>query len=347
MILPHTHTAALLLMFFSLFCWGSWANTLKRAGKWRFELYYFDFAIGLAVVALILAFTFGSLGYDGFSLLDDLMSAGKRQWVYGFAGGVIFNLGNLALVAAISVVGMAVAFPMAFACAIIVGALLGYAVQPFAHPALLVLGCAILVLSILVNSAVYRNLQVQRHEALARSGKAKSTRRPSSIKGVLLSLASGLMLALFAPVVELGRNGEIPMGPYSIALLFAAGAFFSTFIFNLFFMNLPVDGEPLELAEYFQGRPTEHLLGMFGGALWICGMVASYAAMSAPDGHQIGAAAGYAVLQGSAVISALWGIFAWKEFAGADSRIKAFAVLTLVLFGCGLGLVSLAPIYVR
>ena len=78
MILPHTYIATLLVLFFSMLCWGSWANTQKMSGKWRFELFYFDYAFGVLLTAVICAFTLGSLGYDGFSFLDDLMNAGKR-----------------------------------------------------------------------------------------------------------------------------------------------------------------------------------------------------------------------------------------------------------------------------
>src|SRR3954453_22129268 len=95
MILPQSYNAVLLLMILSLLCLGSWASTYKFAGKWRFELFYFDFAIGLGIAALIYAFTVGNLGFDGFSLLDDLQKAGKRQWVYGVLAGLIFNLGNM------------------------------------------------------------------------------------------------------------------------------------------------------------------------------------------------------------------------------------------------------------
>jgi len=35
--------------------------------------------------------TVGNVGYDGFSFVDDLMHAGKRQWLFGLMGGVLFN----------------------------------------------------------------------------------------------------------------------------------------------------------------------------------------------------------------------------------------------------------------
>src|ERR1051326_2359406 len=101
MTLPHTYLAALLLTLLSMVCWGSWANTYKLAGKWRFELFYFDYAAGVLLGATILALTFGSFGEDGFSFVDNMALSSKRFWIYGFTGGVVFNLANMLLVAAI------------------------------------------------------------------------------------------------------------------------------------------------------------------------------------------------------------------------------------------------------
>src|ERR1019366_4863200 len=181
MILPQTHAAVLFLMILSLFCWGSWANTYKLAGKWRYELYYFDFAAGGAVAAFLYAFTVGNLGYDGFSFLDDLMHAGKRQWLYGFMAGVILNLANMILMSAISVAGMATAFPVGIGVATIVGTTLAYAAGRTGSPALLFAGCALIAVAVVAAALAYRFHAILRHEELARAGKAASTRRPSSI----------------------------------------------------------------------------------------------------------------------------------------------------------------------
>ena len=156
MILPQTYAAALFLMILSMLCWGSWANTYKLAGKYRFELFYFDYAFGLLAAAVVLALTAGSLGYDGFTFMDDLMHSGKRQWFYGFVAGVIFNLANMLLVAAISVAGMAVAFPVGIGLALIVGVCLNYLIKPAGDPALLFAGCGLIVVAIILDATAYR-----------------------------------------------------------------------------------------------------------------------------------------------------------------------------------------------
>ena len=111
MLTPTTYAAALILSILSMICWGSWANTFKLTKKWRFELFYFDYAFGVLAAALIAAFTFGSMGNE-LSFTDNLLITGKRQMAMGMAAGGIFNLANMLLVAAISISGLAVAFPV-------------------------------------------------------------------------------------------------------------------------------------------------------------------------------------------------------------------------------------------
>ena len=362
MILPHTYPAILALMILSMLCWGSWANTCKLTGKWRFELFYFDFALGVMLAALVFAYTVGSLGInlpsgpDGFSFWDDLMHAGKRQWMFGFMGGVVFNLGNMLLVAAISVAGLAVAFPIGMGVALVVGVCLSYLTKPTGQPAFLFGGCALIVGAIVVDAVACRALSLLRHEEAARAGMTRSTRRGAPIKGIVLALVSGLLLGTFSPLVEKGQASEVGLGPYAICVVFAGGVFFSAFAFNIFFMNLPVEGEPVVFFDYFKSRPGQHLLGILGGVIWCVGAAAALVSASANEEMSVGAAGvalpapvgpavTYALGQGAALISALWGILLWKEFKGADPKVRSLTALMFVLFAAGLALVSMAPLY--
>ena len=234
MILPHTYAAALALMFLSMLCWGSWANTYK-ASKWRFELYYFDFSLGLLVFALVLAFTAGSLGFDGFTFIDDMFHSGKRQWLYGFAAGAIFNLANMLLIGAIAIAGMAVAFPIAIGLALIIGVVSNYALKPLGNPTMIFGGCTLVLAAILVSAAAHKSISDIRHEAEAKAGRAKSTRRPTAVKGVIVALVSGVLMGLFYPIVQKGTEGDVGLGPYSIATVFAVAYSFlrSYSIFSL------------------------------------------------------------------------------------------------------------------
>ncbi len=355
MILPHSHTLILALVAAAALCWGSWANAYKL-GRWRFEVFYFDFAIGALLAALIYAFTVGSLGFDGFTLLDDLLHAGKRQWAYGFGAGVIFNLGNMLMMAAISIAGMAIAFPAALGIAFAAGACLNHLVNPSVDPAFLSVGCALVLAAVAADAFAYRTLATIRHEERAKAGKA-STRRPGAGKVVVVALAAGLLMGLCLPVLEKAKEGELGLGPYAVAVVLAAGLFFSTFIFNLFFMNIPVEGEPVEMLEYLKATLRQHAFGVGGGAVWGTGAVACLVAASATrempsavaaaTSVSLGPAAIYAATLGAAIVAALWGAAAWKDFRAADSRVKFLAALMFALLAGGLGVIAMAPAYAR
>jgi glucose uptake protein len=242
---------------------------------------------------------------------------------------------------------MAVAFPVGVGVAIIVGTILAYAVRSAENPGLLLAGCVLIAAAIVAAASAYRYYAVLRHEALARAGKAASTRRPSSIKGIVLALVSGLLMGSFVPLVDNARASDIGLGPYAVTAVFSIGVFVSTFVFNVFLMNLPVEGEPLEVLDIFKSTPKQHLLGLAGGALWCTGMVASLAAESAAAETHVGAVAAYFLAQGFALIAALWGILLWKEFKGADLRVKTLAIFMFLLFAGGLLVISQASLYVR
>jgi len=292
-----------------------------RAGRWRFELFYFDFALGAMAMALVCGLTFGNLGFDGFSLMDDFIRAGKRQWLYGFLAGVLFNLGNMLLVAAISITGLAVAFPLAAGFTLVI-----LAVSPgkTANWPLAIAGCVLVVAAMVVDWAAYSRFT-----------------KKGWIKPLLLCSASGLVTAAFFPMVDWARTGEVGLGPYALAVLVSAGMLFSTFVYNLFFMNLPVEGEPLELPEYFKNGLAVHRAGLLGGAVWCAGTVASFVVAGSPIESQPASAPSYAMAQGGPLIAALWGLLVWKEFAGAGP-VKARMWLALLLFAGGLAVLSVA-----
>jgi len=344
MILPQTYTAVLMLMVFSLLCWGSWANTFKLAGKYRFEMYYVDFAVGCMVLALICAFTLGNLGFDGFSFLDDLEHAGKRQWLYAFVAGGIFNFANMLLVAAISVSGLAVAFPAGIGVAIIMGSLLSYLLRPSGNLALVLGGCLLIAAAVIVAAIAYNILGVIRHEELARAGTAKSTRRPTTVKGVILAGVGGLLMGSYFPLIQRATEPEIGLGPYALTAVFALGILASTVVLSIFFMNLPVEGEPLDLTEYFRARPARHLMGLLGGAIWCAGTLASFAAVNPGTEIHLSPVSYYLLENAFPLVAALWGLLAWKEFQRSDMRVKLLGVTMLILFAGGLALISVAPI---
>ena len=337
MILPSSYGAALLLTVLAMLCWGSWANTFKLSGKWRFELFYFDYSLGVLMAAVVAALSFGSLGGE-LSFRDNMDMAGKTQMAYAFAGGVIFNLANMLLVAAISLAGMAVAFPVAIGLALVIGVGWNYFLNPQGNPFFLAGGVALVMAAIVMDALAY-----SAHSAEQRTGKA---RKGVGARSLLLCLVSGLLMGSFYPLVALSMQGDIVgLIPYSAAVVFAIGVFLSTFVFNLYFMNLPVEGQPIRLGAYFLGTRRQHLLGIAGGMIWSIGAVANFVASSAPKAVHVGPAISYAIGQGATMVSALWGLLVWKEFAGASGKVRRRLALMLICFVLGLALISLAPLF--
>ena len=344
MTLPQTYVATLVLMILGALCWGSWANTFKLAGNWRFELYYLDFSLGVILTAAAAAFTFGTMGSDGFQFLDDLLQTGKRNIFFGGIGGVVFNLANMLLLAAISVAGLAVGFTVGLGTALVVGLLWSYFIKPQGDAVLLFVGAAIVAVAIVIAAAAYWSHAAAGLEIEARAGMLKTSSPRVSPKGIVLSLLSGLFMGSFLPLVDLSRTYGATLGPYALGFVFAAGVLLSTFVFSLFFMNLPVEGEPVEMRDYIRrGNLNLHLLGIAGGLVWCLGAVVNFVAAAVVEPQaRVGAAATHSIGQGAAVLGTLWGLFVWKEFAGADFRVKSLLSIMLALFICGLGMISIA-----
>jgi glucose uptake protein len=222
--------------------------------------------------------------------------------------------------------------------ALVIGVIWNYILNPQGNPVLLFTGAAIVVGAIIFDAFAYR--------ALERSKAAQATRKVTG-KGIVLSLVSGVLMGSFFPLVEMGKGGALGLGPYAIGFVFAVGVFLSTFVFNLFFMRFPVEGPPVAMSDYFKGNGRQHLLGIVGGLIWATGTIANFVAASAPESVQVGPAISYAIGQGATMVSALWGLLVWKEFAGAGPTVRVLLVIMLILFVAGLGLVSVAPLFAR
>jgi len=332
MLVPETYQAALLLMLVSMLCWGSWANTLKLCQGYRFQLFYWDYAIGVFVGAMLLGLTAGSHGSSGNSFVVDIVESPLASIQLAALGGVVFNIANLLLVAAIDVAGLAVAFPVGIGLALIVGSVWSYVVAPKANPLLLFGGVALVTVAILLDAAAYRK----------REKEAKAT----TTRGIVLSLAAGLLMGSFYPLVARamqGERGNPGPGPYAIAAFFAVGVLLSTFPANWLLMLKPLDGKPrVRAKEYWDALGREHFAGILGGMIWCAGAVTNFLGSGA---HKVGPAVSYSIGQGATMVSACWGVFVWHEFSGAPPAAKKLLVFMFVFFLLGLGSIALAPLF--
>jgi glucose uptake protein len=328
MFTPHSYPAAVLMMLFSMLCWGSWANTEKIDKTWRFELFYWDFTWGILACAIFFGLTMGRTDPSApASFFHNLDSASGRSLLEAFAGGMVFNAGNLLLVAAISVAGMAVAFPLGAGLGLVIGAILNYAVSPTGNPYLLFGGILLVCAAIAANAMAYRGL----------SGNSKAEG-----KGIVLSLLAGAVIGLFYPFVAKALKGTNHLGPYTVYFVFALGTLVSNFPLNYAFMRWPLTGSRLSISDYFLGGPKVHAWGLLGGLIWGTGTICSFVAAYTP---MVGPATSFSLGEGNTMISAIWGVFVWKEFHGAGKGVKQLLALMFALFILGLLSISLAPVF--
>jgi glucose uptake protein len=333
MFLPETYQLALLCMLISMLCWGSWANTLKLCPGYRFQLFYWDYSVGVLLGAILLGLTFGSHGSaSGPVFLSDIVQTPTQSMLLAACGGVIFNIANLLLVAAIEVAGLAVAFPVGIGLALIVGSIWSYVVNPKANPILLFGGVALVVVAIILDAAAYRSRE--------------SDTKTTTTRGIVLCLVAGLLMGSFYPLVARAMNGtelHPGSGPYATSAFFAIGVVLSTMPANLLLMFKPLDGQPpVRMSGYWSALLRWHVAGLLGGMIWCAGAVANFLGSGA---HKVGPAVSYSIGQGATMVSAAWGVFVWREFAGSPPIAKRFLAFMFLFFILGLGAIALAPLY--
>ena len=334
MFIIHSYGLAVLFCLITMLCWGSWANTQKLAARtWRFELFYWDYVLGILALALVLALTLGSTGDMGRSFLPDVRQASTASLGSALLGGVLFNAANILLGAAIAISGMSVAFPVGIGLALIVGVIVNYVNLPVGNPILLFGGVLLVGAAIGLNAFAYRKV------ASASTVSAQS----DSTRGLILSVVAGVLMGFFYRFVAASMfpNFDQPepgkLSPYTAVVFFAVGVFLSNFLFNTALMYRPFVGTPVSYADYFRGSARNHLTGMLGGTIWCLGMAFSIIASG-----KAGPAISYGLGQGATVVAAIWGIYIWREFRDASAGTYRLLNVMLLCYVIGLGLLIMA-----
>jgi glucose uptake protein len=330
MFIPQTYSLAIILCIVTMLCWGSWGNTQKLAGKsWRFELFYWDYVLGILLFALLIGFTLGSTGENGRGFIEDIGQAEGRNIMNALLGGVIFNASNILLVAAMAIAGMAVAFPVGVGIALALGVIINYIAVPKGNPLILFIGLAFIVAAIIIDAVAYK--------------KHSTTLKQVSKKGILLSVSAGILMALFYRFVASSMATDFvtpepgKLTPYSAVFFFAIGVVVSNLLFNYLLMKKPFEGAPLSIRDYTKGSLGVHLTGILGGVIWNIGM-----AMSIIASGKAGFAISYGLGQGATLIAALWGVFIWKEFKGATKQVNTLIFFMFLAYLAGLALLVYA-----
>ena len=330
MFLPHSYETALLFMVGSMLCWGSWANSMKLCPGYRFQLFYWDYIVGLFVGILLWGLTLGSVG-TGPHFLQDIVAAPTFSILLAILSGAIFNIANLLLVAAIEIAGMAVAFPVGIGLALVVGALSSYIISPQGSPLLLFGGIALVVIAIICDSLAYRARETER--------------RGSNTRGIVISLICGLLMGSFYPLVSKAMAVPSAPGPYAIAFFFVIGTALCSLPVNFLFMKKPIGGgAPLDFSEFTSAPGSWHLAGILGGAIWVTGATLNFVASTV---HFVGPAISYSIGQGATMVSAFWGVFIWREFHSPTLRVRKLLTAMFVCFIAGLASIAVAPLFPR
>lgn len=333
MYIVESYGLAVALCWVTMLCWGSWGNTQKMAAKtWRYELFYWDYVIGILIFSLIWGLTLGSTGELGRGFMEDLFQVSAGCFWSALLGGVIFNASNILLSSSMSLAGMSVAFPVGVGLALVLGVFINYFSMPKGNPIILFAGVFLIMLAIIFNGVASAKV--------AKTSSDKGNRK----KGIWIAICAGILMSFFyrfvAAAMDL-ENLENPtagmMTPYSALFVFSIGIFVSNFLFNTLVMKRPFVGEPVVYGQYFKGGLKTHLVGVLGGAIWALGTACSYIAAG-----KAGAAISYALGQGATMVAALWGLFVWKEFKGSSKSIHVLLTLMLILFVSGLVLIILS-----
>lgn len=331
MYIVSSYSLAVILCVVTMLCWGSWANTQKLAQKsWRFELFYWDYVIGILLMSLLFSFTLGSTGSYGRGFIEDMSQAGLNHIGSALLGGIIFNAANILVAAAISIAGMSVAFPVGIGIALVLGVLVNYMAKPQGSALWLFMGVALVTVAIVFDAVAYRKKMSQ------------SQKVPT--KGIVLSVVGGVLMALFYRFVasSMVTNFEQPeaglLTPYTAVFIFSVGIMLSNFVFNTLLMKKPFEGLPVSYSHYFRGSLKEHLTGILGGVIWCVGMMFSIVAAG-----KAGFAISYGLGQGATLVAALWGVFIWKEFTGVKGT-SGLLMTMFLLFLTGIGMIIYAGV---
>lgn len=327
MYAPETYGVALVLMLTSMVCWGSWPNLLKKLPGWRLEYFYVDYTAGFLLTAIVLGLTLGSAGEPGEpGFLQAVAGAGTREIGFAVVGGFIWNLGNILLLNAIMIAGLAVAFPIAAIPALVLGIGASYWLQPVGNPWFLLASAVLLLAAAQATAAAYRRL-----------GGGPEVR---GTRGIAIALISGLLIGFFPPFVTAAITGPAPLDAYTVSAFFVAGAAVATAIAMPLLVKRPLIGEGARMGGYLEGTTGQHVLGLLAGAIWCIGTVFNFI-----SGGMVGLAISVGIGSGAPMVGALWGIFAWREFAGGSVAARGCIAAALVLYAVGVTVMSLAYLF--
>ncbi len=318
---------AFIMAVLNMICWGSWANTMKGCKDWRFEAYYIDYAAGIFLWALIFALTLGMVSSTDF--FDVLSRASLEAYGWAMFSGVVWNIGNVMLVAAIVLAGYAIAFPIGIGIALVIGCILAHLTNPAAthNPTFLFIGLVLITMAIGLNALAYRMRE------------AEKSKKSELKRGILLSIICGLAISMQA--FPFNYSFKAGFDGYAASVFMTLGALLCSIPLIWWTMKHPlIPGQkPIGFDEYLRAKPGWHGWALLGALIWSTGTVFNLVIAYQPD---FSVAIAYTLGQCAPMVAAIWGIFVWKEFKNAPSRVHLCLIGMFALFITGILFVASA-----
>jgi len=357
MLLPATYLSGLLLMILALICTGTWTSLYKTALPYRYELFNFDLAIGVVVLAAVAALALGAVQSGELTVGDNILITGYRLMAWALAAGFVFNLGNVILLSAISVSGISIAFPVAFGVALIIDAGLDFFGNPRVNALLLFGGALVILVAValfivahfrhraaIAGAAKKTALQLDPRSKEAREAKKRArTVAPGGVAA--LAIVSGILLAFPSRLLSMARETEVGLGPYGLMLFFAAGFFISTLLYSPFLLTFPVGGSPAQIGDYLRGGFKAHLLGILAGMMLCGGILAAGLVIASPAFTALGGLNFNLLYQSAPLLAVLCGALLWRELGNEGQSARPFLWSGFLLYAVGVGLIAFAPEY--
>lgn len=377
MLYPAGTGQALVVAVLSMCCWGSWGNSLKFSdGLIRFELFYLNFCFAVFGFSLISALTFGMLDSDTRgTFMDDWSGKPWQRYFYAFAAGLIFNVANLMLCKGITMLGLALAFPLCIGTALVLGTLITYAVSPSGSLPLLLCGVFIAFTAVCLASFVHKMKEDQLEAKKASTGGSRpatgnelpggeaglmaaeggardvQNAEPSFTRKVLVCVIGGILMGAWNPLVTLAEEEPDGLSAYGELTIYTFTMVLSSFILVPLILTWPLEGgasTPVGgvLSEYKDVPMKAHVWSLAGGAIWCLGTLANALAGSShkADGvtAALSSAESYAIGQCANMIAIFWGFFFFKEFDGCDWKVQSMLALVVLLYVAAIACVALA-----
>ncbi len=321
------------LCLLTMLCWGSWTNAQKFVTQSApLYVFYRDYVYGILLAALVLAFTLGSFGEQGRSVMKDIRQAELTMILLALAAGIVFNVGNMLLTVGISIAGISIAMPVGTGLSLAIGLVVNYLAEPKGSVLLLAIGGGAILGAMIFSALAYQSKQ-DNDDPKGDSG---------GNRGIWIALGGGLVAGFFFRLIssslvkDLGQPERGVLTPYTAFALFAIGLTISGPLVEYLVRRFALPDKDDQLTYQQTGR-REHLAGLAGGLLWGVGMLALLI-----GSKQAGDAVSYGLSQGATIVSVFWGVFLWNEFKGAPPKASRYLWFMGIAYLAGLVLISLA-----